>query len=155
MLKDQQLEPVFVRSLPETLIQGCLYVSMEFATIAHLCCCGCGEEVITPLSPTDWRLEFNGIDISLSPSVGSWSLDCRSHYIIRKSRVIQAGSWSADQIKRGRLQDKVAKSQFYNEPKIAPAADSVPSQEATQASESLGSVAKLGFWPRLLKRLGF
>ena len=155
MLSDQSLEPVFVKSLPETLTQGRLYVSMEFASVAHLCCCGCGEEVITPLSPTDWRLEFNGIDISLSPSVGSWSLDCRSHYIIRKSRVIPAGSWSADQIQRGRHQNKIAKDIFYNQSEVVPVEKSVRSQKPAQLSELLDRSRKLGFWSRLLKQFGF
>ncbi|WP_425342947.1 DUF6527 family protein [Rhizobium etli] len=47
--------------------------------MAHLCACGCRTEVITPLSPTDWRFTFNGKTISVEPSVGNWSLTCRSH----------------------------------------------------------------------------
>jgi hypothetical protein len=61
---------------------GVLYVSPGYATVTHLCCCGCGAEVVTPLSPTDWKLTFDGVAISLSPSVGNWSLPCRSHYFI-------------------------------------------------------------------------
>jgi hypothetical protein len=33
-----------------------LYVSIEFATAAHSCACGCGREVVTPPGPTDWRI---------------------------------------------------------------------------------------------------
>jgi len=45
----------FVRYIPEELEPGILYTSVDFATVAHACCCGCGEEVVTPLAPTEWR----------------------------------------------------------------------------------------------------
>ena len=64
-----------------------LYVSVEFGTVIHKCCCGCGNEVVTPLSPDDWKLMFDGRSISLYPSIGNWSFPCRSHYWIRNSRV--------------------------------------------------------------------
>ena len=34
------LTPVFVMSFPDKLEAGKLYVSMEFASVAHLCACG-------------------------------------------------------------------------------------------------------------------
>ena len=64
-----------------------LYVSVEFGTVIHKCCCGCGNEVVTPLSPDDWKLAFDGRSISLYPSIGNWSFPCRSHYWIRNNRV--------------------------------------------------------------------
>ncbi len=30
-----------------------LYISIPYVTAAHKCPCGCGEEIVTPLSPTD------------------------------------------------------------------------------------------------------
>jgi len=42
----------FVEHLPHELEEGRIYVSILFATAAHKCCCGCGNEVVTPLSPT-------------------------------------------------------------------------------------------------------
>ena len=41
------LAPVFVVSFPEQLETGKLYVSMEFASVAHLCACGCGNVILT------------------------------------------------------------------------------------------------------------
>jgi hypothetical protein len=35
-----------------------LYVSLEYATAIHACACGCGNEVVTPLSPNGWKLTF-------------------------------------------------------------------------------------------------
>src|SRR5712664_1055270 len=77
----------FVRSVPEALEQGVLYVSIEYATAIHRCCCGCGKEVVTPLSPRDWKLTFDGETVSLHPSIGNWSFPCRSHYWIKQDRV--------------------------------------------------------------------
>jgi len=38
---------------------------IEYATAVHKCACGCGKEVVTPLSPTDWKLIFDGKALSL------------------------------------------------------------------------------------------
>jgi hypothetical protein len=83
-VKIETLEPAFVESAPDQLEEGVLYVSTTYASAMHLCCCGCGTEVITPLSPARWSITFDGETISLWPSVGNWSQPCRSHYIIRK-----------------------------------------------------------------------
>lgn len=82
-----------VEYMPSTLEQGVLYVSMRYATVIHLCACGCGEKVVTPLSPSDWSLAFDGETISLSPSIGNWDFPCRSHYWIKRSQAIYAESW--------------------------------------------------------------
>lgn len=70
----------FVEYIPDALDEGVLYVSVTFRTVLHLCGCGCGSEVATPLDPSDWKLTFDGKTISLYPSVGNWSLACQSHY---------------------------------------------------------------------------
>lgn len=69
----------FVTSAPPVLEQGVLYVSIEFTTALHLCLCGCGREVVTPLRPSGWRVTFDGQSVSLAPSIGNWSFPCRSH----------------------------------------------------------------------------
>src|SRR5690348_11105827 len=78
----------FVEFIPDTLEKDVLYVSMPFATAVHSCACGCGLEVVTPFSPTDWSMQFNGDTISLHPSIGNWSFPCRSHYLIQRGRII-------------------------------------------------------------------
>lgn len=110
----QRLEHKFVKSVPRSLELGILYISLDYATVVHSCCCGCGEEVVTPLSPTDWNMTFDGVAVSLSPSVGSWNLKCRSHYFIRNGKVIVAGSWSKEQIESEHKRDKHAKARFYS-----------------------------------------
>jgi hypothetical protein len=85
------LQHRFVEFMPETLEEGVLYVSMEYCTAIHNCVCGCGNKVVTPISPTDWQLQFNGKSVSLKPSIGNWSFDCQSHYWITNNKVSWAG----------------------------------------------------------------
>ncbi|MBU0717084.1 MAG: hypothetical protein KJ749_02455 [Planctomycetes bacterium] len=113
MLRHQRLEHRFVKHIPDRLESGVLYVSVEYGTASHLCCCGCGEEVVTPFTPTDWKLIFDGETVSLSPSIGNWTLRCRTHYVIDRSRVIEAGPWSEVQISAEHRRNRVAKKRFY------------------------------------------
>src|SRR6266481_1867998 len=53
MAQQISLSHEFVEFIPDDLRQGTIYVSIRFATATHLCCCGCGEKVVTPLRPTD------------------------------------------------------------------------------------------------------
>jgi hypothetical protein len=46
----------FVEFMPEVIEEGVLYISVEYCTSVHKCACGCGNEVVTPLSPTDCSL---------------------------------------------------------------------------------------------------
>ena len=112
-MKHRCLQHQFVQYIPKELQPGVLYISIEFATAAHSCCCGCGEEVVTPLTPHDWQMTFDGETVSLWPSIGNWDYGCRSHYIIRRNRVIEAEPLTDEQIAAGRRQDKVAKARFY------------------------------------------
>jgi hypothetical protein len=103
------------RNIPERIEPGVLYISMDFATAVHRCCCGCEEKVVTPFTPTDWKMTFDGETISLRPSVGNWNIPCRSHYVIDRSRVIEARPWTDWQIANERGRDKEVKAQFYGE----------------------------------------
>ena len=87
--------------------------SLEFGSAAHSCCCGCGEEVVTPLTPTDWNITYDGETITLHPSVGSWTLPCRSHYVIRRNRVFEAPPWSDAEVSAERRRDRRAKAAHY------------------------------------------
>jgi hypothetical protein len=100
------VRPQFVEFIPEELEEGVLYISQTYRTAVHRCCCGCGREVVTPLSPADWTLEVINGAVTLRPSVGNWSLPCRSHYIIREGKVVWARDMSRDEIERGRIHDQ-------------------------------------------------
>jgi hypothetical protein len=87
MKRLHKIKHKFVENIPDQMEAGILYVSMEFATAIHLCACGCGHEVVTPITPDDWSLIFNGKTISLTPSIGNYSFPCQSHYWIRSGRI--------------------------------------------------------------------
>jgi hypothetical protein len=151
-MRHKKLEHRFVDTVPETLVPGVLYVSMEFGTVVHSCCCGCGEEVVTPLTPTDWKLMYDGETVSLWPSVGSWTLRCNSHYIIEQSRVIGSGKWTPAQIAAERRRDQAAKAKFYGtlspelESEVAVPATSTPIVPVAQLKKPLGRWARLRRW---------
>lgn len=103
----------FVDFIPAALEEGVVYVSIPYATIVHRCCCGCGEEIVTPLTPTDWTLVFDGDSISLKPSIGNWGLPCRSHYWIIRNKVRWAKVWSETKIEKARDEDRHRKALYY------------------------------------------
>lgn len=108
----------FTEFIPERLEEGVLYVSIPYATAAHLCLCGCGAKVVTPITPTDWQLRFDGYSVSLDPSVGSWSLACRSHYWLKDGTVSWAAQWTQSMIDRERGRDRREKQSFYSDPQF-------------------------------------
>ena len=113
MKRPMVLAHEFVKAIPDELEERTLYVSMDYATVVHKCCCGCGREVVTPLSPTDWKLIYDGELISLIPSIGNWSFECRSHYWIARSTVRRARQWSEEKVEAGRARDRRAKEKQY------------------------------------------
>lgn len=97
-MKAARIRPSFVEFIPDDLEEGVLYISDRYKTCSHKCCCGCGEEVVTPLSPAEWGLTREGEVVSLWPSIGNWDYACRSHYIIERNQVRWAAPMSARQI---------------------------------------------------------
>jgi hypothetical protein len=108
-----RLRHEFVDNIPGALEPTTLYICIPYATVIHLCVCGCGWEVVTPLGPTDWRVTFDGETVSLHPSVGNWSYPCRSHYVVRRNEAHWAPAWSAERIERGRREDRAAKAHYF------------------------------------------
>lgn len=78
----------FVDTVNNDLVPEVLYISIRLKNAVHLCGCGCGRKVYTPLAPNGWALTFDGVSVSLSPSVCNWSYPCRSHYWIRNNRLV-------------------------------------------------------------------
>lgn len=128
----------FVEHIPDILKEQTVYVSIPYATVAHKCCCGCGSEVITPLSPTDWSLIFDGESISLTPSIGNWGFECQSHYWIKNNRVEWARQWSQEEIVFGRMQDSQIKGHYFsNKGHTSPALDSGQEEKNVQSQTLL------------------
>jgi len=98
----------FVELMPRDLEFGVIYVSMEYAIVIHLCCCGCGNKTVTPLSPAGWSLKFNGEEVCLAPSIGNGSFPCRSHYWIVNNRVEWLEPLPRSDIDRARRRDREA-----------------------------------------------
>jgi hypothetical protein len=145
MMWHSHLEHRFVRYIPEHLAPGVLYVSMEYGTAAHSCCCGCGEEVVTPFTPTDWKMSFDGETISLWPSIGNWNLPCRSHYVIERGLVIEARPWTEEQIASEHRRDQAAKAHYYDTPEPAKAAEPIPVPTAAR-EETLDLWSRIEHW---------
>lgn len=165
-MRQTHLRSSFVEFIPDHLEDGVLYVSERFRTCSHNCCCGCGEEVVLPLSPAEWQLSRDGDTVSLWPSVGNWDYACKSHYVVRRNRVIWAGLMTAHQIKRVKQRDEVAlrlhvgrinaardreQLAVANKPESCPpAAAFTPS-----ADVALTSVPRVSVWNRFLGFFGF
>jgi hypothetical protein len=124
----------FVQFIPEELQDGTIYVSIRFATVAHLCACGCKIKVVTPLKPTDWSLTFDGKTITLYPSIGNWSFPCRSHYWIRNNKVKWAGDMSQEKIDKIRAYDRATKERYFGEEEND---DSAPSDAESNIPEPM------------------
>lgn len=91
-----------VHYIPAQLEPGLIYVSDEYGVAVHLCACGCGDKVVTPLGETDWELTEETDGPTLWPSVGNWQSPCQAHYVIRRGRVLWERRWTADEIAAGR-----------------------------------------------------
>jgi hypothetical protein len=118
-LKQQSVRAKHVQYIPKVLEEGVLYISKEFATASHLCCCGCGTKIVTPLMRPEYTLTERGGRVSLSPSIGNWNHPCQSHYWIRDDRVEWAERMSKDAIQRGREHDDAQTGAYYRS-KVVP-----------------------------------
>ena len=99
--------------MPTEFEPGILYVAEKFGAAAHLCPCGCGTIVRTPLDQTEWSLEETEEGPTLDPSIGNWQESCQSHYWITRGKVIWAPKWSPGQIEAGRLREQERRNQYY------------------------------------------
>lgn len=144
-MNDIAFSPRFVELIPQRVEERVIYISMEYATAIHRCPCGCGGEVVTAFSPTDWSLEFDGESISLDPSIGNWNFPCRSHYYIKRGKVRWAASMSPEAIARGRSLDRESKRKYYAAAKeTLPAGQ--PSEPLPPAAVPVPAARNAGFW---------
>jgi len=102
-----------VHYMPKVLEPGILYVSEEFDVAAHLCACGCGSKIRTPLGPIEWSVTETPTGPSLSPSIGNWQKECQSHYWIRGGEVIWARKWNREEIELSRRSEEKRRRLYY------------------------------------------
>jgi len=97
--------PVFVEFVPEKLEEGKIYISQTYLTASHNCCCGCGHRVVTPLKPKPkgWRLTEESGLVTLYPSIGNWSFPCRSHYWIRRNKIVPSYPMTPEEVNAARI----------------------------------------------------
>ena len=95
-MRRSSIIPQYVENIPEKLDEGVLYICERYHIAAHKCCCGCGQEVITALTPADWSLRKENDLVTLFPSIGNWSFPCQSHYWIKRNKVV----WSSAMTKK-------------------------------------------------------
>ena len=155
MSKIHSITHEFVEFVPDALELGVLYISVPYKTMAHLCCCGCGKKVVTPISPTGWEFTFNGRTVSVSPSVGNWNLECQSHYVISNSRVDWADQWSKEMIAAGFARDQQIKQAYYKksplngqpaEVPVTPTRHSAPEQAPQRPKTGRGLLESIKAW---------
>ena len=120
-----------VEYMPRELSPGILYVCEEFSVAGHLCACGCGNKVMTPLGPAEWKFSDRNGRPSLWPSIGNWQLPCRSHYVITDGQIEWAPQWTDVQISAGRRAEESKREAYY------------PSLDRER-----------GWWPRFRRFLG-
>lgn len=103
-----------VRYIPKDLAPGVLYVSKAFGTAAHLCPCGCGSKIRTPLGPTEWAVEETSKGPTLRPSVGNWQKPCQSHYWIWRGEIRWCDKWSSEQIASGKHAEEKRRRAYHD-----------------------------------------
>jgi hypothetical protein len=113
MPKIERMRLERVHYMPKILESGVVYASEEFGAAAHICACGCGAKIRTPLSPAEWRLDETGDGPSLSPSVGNWQQPCRSHYWIWRGEVEWCGDMTEAQIQAGRRLEHSRRTKYF------------------------------------------
>jgi hypothetical protein len=102
-----------VHYMPPVLEPRVLYMAEEFDIAMHLCACGCGSKVKTPLGPTEWSIEETAEGPTVRPSIGNWQQACKSHYFIHHGQVVWSLKWSAELIEAGRRAEEACRRAHY------------------------------------------
>ncbi|WP_155740012.1 DUF6527 family protein [Pandoraea pnomenusa] len=140
-MRIEAVKPQFVEFVPKVLEPGVLYISEKYKTASHLCACGCGEKVVTPLSPVEWHIRNEGGLVSLHPSIGNWNYACRSHYWIRRNRVAWSGGMTQQQIARVQARDRADKARYVEA--VNKEKDLVVSADQAKAESSNSVIGRL------------
>jgi hypothetical protein len=146
MREQMVLAHKFVEFIPRELELNTIYISIPYATVIHNCCCGCGNRIVTPLSPAEWRLTFDGRTVSLEPSIGNWHYPCRSHYWIRNNRVVWSDDWSDEEITAGRSRDDRAVAAYYGKKTEKPTVPDPKTKPSSKKKKKGSLKGKLKKW---------
>lgn len=88
-MKINELKLMYTTHIPERdrMETGVLYISEKYETAIHLCACGCGEQVVTPLDDgtKHWQKTGTRDSVTLRPSIGNpW---CKAHYYVTENKI--------------------------------------------------------------------
>jgi hypothetical protein len=137
-----------VEFIPDVLEDSILYISLKYGTVIHRCPCGCGNEVNTSLHPTGWKMIYDGESVSLKPSIGNWSFDCKSHYWITNNDVEWSLKWSEEKIHNIRKFENYERQEYYENKDSENLEDDSGSLKEVQVSKPKKTswFQKLIFW---------
>ena len=141
-----KFEHKFVEAIPPTLDPQVIYVSIRYRTAKHLCPCGCGHEVVTPIRPNKWAIKYDGVSVSLHPSVGNWSLECKSHYWIHNSQILWSDMWSQEQIEIGRAEQRLDDAEYFR----TVSSPDLPAEKQNKSQGVNSLVNKIKQWLRFV-----
>ena len=149
-MRVSSITPKVVDAIPDKLEDGILYISESRNIALHKCCCGCGEEVVTPLNTeAGWRVIKQGANVSLCPSIGNWRFKCNSHYWIRNNKVDWSYTMTTEEIARVQERDR-RDSQTYiaknNAKKLASTKAKTNEVVKPQKTEDSGWLKILSEW---------
>jgi len=141
----RSITPVFVEFVPEKLEEGKIYISQTYLTASHNCPCGCGHRVVTPLKPKPkgWRLTADGDFVTLWPSIGNWSFPCRSHYWIKRNRIVPSYPLTPEEVEAARSLNDAAADRYLDT--FESESEAVPEQTPAPV-ENEGFFGKLKRW---------
>ena len=87
--KAQEIRPRFVESIPPGRPPaGEFLISIKYGMGVLRCPCGCGNTMDVNIEPHRWSIKWDGEHISVCPSISSDWMGCRSHYWVRRNRIV-------------------------------------------------------------------
>lgn len=116
MTQTVSIKAEYVDLMPSTMKEGIVYISNKYKTAMHLCPCGCGNKVATPLKQGGWEVSVIGGLVSLNPSVSNSSFPCRSHYFISNGSVRWERKLSDSEIESAWSRDHAAREVHFDRP---------------------------------------
>ena len=149
------IRPEFVDFIPRELEEGIIYISERYRTASHKCACGCGERVVTPLSPVEWQLHRENDVVTLRPSIGNWNYACRSHYWIRKNQIRWGKTLTLEEISLVQARDVADKAQYIEQLNRQRELESHRKRSGTgSVGEDLRPSWPAGLWRRVRRFFG-
>ncbi|MBI4938990.1 MAG: hypothetical protein HY846_12400 [Nitrosomonadales bacterium] len=113
-------------------------------------------KVVTSLSPARWKLYRDGDLVTLHPSIGNWDFPCRSHYWIRRNRIVWSGTITKQQIQRVKERDKRDMERYIAQANLHKNEEASTNTATKQGQNKRNENASLiTLWHRIKTWIGF